>query len=141
MVKRFWFFLHLFVLVVTYLYGGNSKSIHSGSSYLKLIYYVLFFILHYIYESSLFLFTKYCGMYFRCTSGDNCVIMDRINMCTCCSENSRLLEKKAKWKYELRHWISHVWSSHTYTSNIGHYLSSVLWTSKRTLLESGWTSE
>ena len=33
-------------------------------------------------------------LYSRCTCGGNCVIMDRISMFTCCSENFRILEKK-----------------------------------------------
>ena len=47
-VKRFWFFLHPYVLVVIYLYGGKPKSIRSGLSYLKLVDYV-FFLITYIY--------------------------------------------------------------------------------------------
>ena len=40
------------------------------------------------------LHTKYCVIYSRCACGGSCVIMDRISMCTCCSENSRILEKR-----------------------------------------------
>ena len=40
------------------------------------------------------LHTKYCVIYSRCTCGGSCVIMDRISMCTCCSENCRILEKR-----------------------------------------------
>ena len=47
-VKRFRFFLHPYVLVVIYLYGGKPKSIRSGLSYLKLVDYV-FFLITYIY--------------------------------------------------------------------------------------------
>ena len=35
-------------------------------------------------------------MYSRCTCRGNCVIMDRISICTCCSENSHILEKKKR---------------------------------------------
>ena len=49
-VKRFWFFLHPYLLVVIYFYGGKPKSIRSGSSYLKLVDYVFFLIIFiYIY--------------------------------------------------------------------------------------------
>ena len=36
-------YLRPYVLVVIYLYGGKAKSIHSGSSYLKLVDYIFFF--------------------------------------------------------------------------------------------------
>ena len=52
-VKRFWFFLHPYLLVVIYFYGGKPKSILSGSSYLKLVDYVFFLIIYiyiYIYD-------------------------------------------------------------------------------------------
>ena len=62
MLKDSGFFLHPYLLVVIHLYWGKPESIHSGSSYLKLIvfsfsFYIYIYINIYIYIILYYIYT------------------------------------------------------------------------------------
>ena len=63
MLKDSGFFLHPYLLVVIHLYWGKPESIHSGSSYLKLIvfsfsFYIYIYMYIYIYIYILIVFIR-----------------------------------------------------------------------------------
>ena len=63
MLKDSGFFLHPYLLVVIHLYGGKPESIHSGSSYLKLIMFSFsFYIYLYIYIN-IYIYILYIYIY------------------------------------------------------------------------------